>query len=203
MAYKENIEKIFLDDIREKKRTGNGVFSRTGKGVKHHMSGIKTPYDFMKAKERRKLNGEVVVSNMYTSILPRDEFKLKDLETQKNMMMKWRELYPNTQIREEMGLANKAFYDLVEALGLPKKPKGHGIRKGRATEPKQVQALVATPQQDEPPKIKPILISNGLHLEYNGEYSADELIKIFTKLQLLVENEENKFTVSISMTERT
>lgn len=203
MAYKENIEKIFLDDIREKKRTGNGVYSRTGKGVKHHMSGIKTPYDFMKAKERRKLNGEVVVTNMYTTILPRDEFKSKDLETQRNMMSKWRELYPNTQIRQEMGLANKAFYDLVDALGLPKKPKGQGIRAGRVKKPTELQALVAAPQQDEPPRIKPILISNGLHLEYNGEYNSEELIKIFTKLQLLVENEENKFNLSISLTERT
>ena len=86
-------ERMFHDDIQDKKRAGRGVFSRVGKGVKHTIRGVKTPYDFMSTKERKKLNSEVREFNMYENILTREEFETKDRETQRAMLIKWRELY--------------------------------------------------------------------------------------------------------------
>jgi hypothetical protein len=60
---------------------------------------------------------------------------------------------------------------------------------------KEVKDIVQTP-------IRPLLITKGMHLEYNGDYDAEQLSRIFTKLQLLTEGEENKFNLSISITER-
>jgi hypothetical protein len=208
MGYFENIERIFNDDIRDKKRTGNGAFHMRGKGVKHGMNGaLKTPYHYMKAKEKRQLNGEVKVFNMYETILTKEEFFLKDIETQKHMLARWREIYSNTIIKKEMGLHNAGFYNLVEKLGLPKKDRGGArdtkTRKSvvKTTVPME-QPLVEQTQHIEQPTIRPQIISNGLHLEYNGEYTADQLSKILTKLQLLTEGEENKFLFSLSITER-
>jgi hypothetical protein len=214
MKYSENIEKIFLDDVREKKRTGYGAFHKTGKGVKHRMNGIKTPYDFMKTKERRKLDGEVKVSNMYETILTKKEFDLKDEQTQKNMMTRWREIYPNKKIIEEMSVGGKkineqAFADLIHRLGCPPKKRGGkrvGSGKNSSNKAITVPNLIETPP---PPLFEAInpnpvrIITKGLQLEYNGDYTADELSKIFTKLQLLTEGEDCKFNLSIMITERT
>lgn len=46
-------ERMFQDEIREKKTIGRGVFSRRGKGVKHTIRGIKTPYDYLSTKEKK------------------------------------------------------------------------------------------------------------------------------------------------------
>ena len=71
-------ERMIHEDIREKKKAGRGVFSQKGRGVKHTMRGIKTPYDFMSTKEKKKLNSEVIRFNMYESILTKEEFDVKD-----------------------------------------------------------------------------------------------------------------------------
>jgi hypothetical protein len=64
--------------------------------------------------------------------------------------------------------------------------------------------------QNAPEIIDPIantqpmrILTQGLHLEYNGEFDAEQLSKIFTKLQLVTDGEENKFYLSISLTEKT
>jgi hypothetical protein len=72
--------------------------------------------------------------------------------------------------------------------------------------PQQEIALKEEPKnnytQQAPEVFKPMLITKGLHLEYNGDYTADQLTKIFTKLQVLTDGEENKFSLSISLSER-
>ena len=56
-----------------------------------------------------------------TTLIPFNEFNLKDTETQKALLTKWREVYDNASIRSELGISNKAFYDLVADLEIPKK----------------------------------------------------------------------------------
>ena len=60
------IERLFNEDVRDKRKTGSGSFHKRGKGVKHGISGaLRTPSYYMKPKEKKKLNGEVSVSFMY------------------------------------------------------------------------------------------------------------------------------------------
>ena len=52
----ENIERIFQDDIRDKRKAGSGAFHMRGKGVRHGFNGaLRTPSFFMKTKEKKKL----------------------------------------------------------------------------------------------------------------------------------------------------
>ena len=48
---------------------------------------------------------------------------------------------------------------------------------------------------------KPILLTKGLHLEYNGTYDVEALSKIFTKLQLIIDGDTNKYNISLSLSE--
>jgi hypothetical protein len=178
------------------------------------MSGaLRTPYHFMKTKEKRKLDGEVMVTNMYETIIPRDEFLLKDIDTQKMLMIRWRDLYSNGKIMEDMGITGSAsFHKIIKDLEIPKKTKwdrkGSEESKPRKAKTKSV-AVDPQPQtlftediiqpyvQQQP---TPIIIE-GLHIQYNGEFDAEQLNKMFTKLQLLTDGEEGKYRVSISLTE--
>lgn len=211
LAFHENIEKIFINDIREKKRAGSGAFHMRGKGVKHGFSGaLRTPYHYMSNREKKKLNGEVEVFNMYETIIPINEFELKDKETQKHMLTRWRELYDNDKIVSEMEIGKKIYYDLISDLEIPKKARG-GKRAGTGTRKKQQPKQQQTLLEFEEPKeiqakiekevVKTMLITKGLHLEYNGQYDVDALNRLFTKLQLLVDGESCKYNISLSLSE--
>jgi hypothetical protein len=222
------IERMFNEDVREKRKAGSGSFHKRGKGVKHGMSGaLKTPYHYMSAKEKKKLNGEVSVYSMYETIIPLKEFKLKDIETQKLLLTRWREIYENDIIKEEMGLNVKSYYDLVAELNLPKKPRGGNIMRAArdkkpkkeakiaissqmkfetpetpATTPQPVLQLAEPQVQEIQPQMQKIIIK-GLNLEYNGEYNAEDLAKIFTKLQLIIDGETNNYNLCLSLSEKT
>jgi hypothetical protein len=223
----QDIEKMLIEDMREKRKIGSGSFHKRGKGVKHGMSGaLRTPSYYMSNKEKKKLNGEVTVSNMYETLIPFKEFDLKDRETQKSILTKWRELHDNLTIRKGLGISNKAFYDLVAELEIPRKRR---IEPGRTkrNKPKQAKVQIAPKKslmetmqflgeerevlevkeevakevvKEEPP-VKSLLVTNGLHLEYNGSYQVEALSTLFTKLQLLLEGEPNKYRISLSLSE--
>lgn len=214
MTYKENIEKLFMEEVREKKKIGTGSFHMRGKGVKHGFNGaLRTPYHFMKTKERNKLNGEVEVYNMFTTIIPYKEFELKDAETQKELLVKWREVFDNDKIMKEMHITNKRYFDLVNDFQLPKKRRGGAVnvQKGKIKKATREKSLISNSLQfelSESPEITPEpqvqkIITKGLYLEYNGEYDAEALNRLFTKLQLVIDGELNKFNISLCLTEKT
>ena len=115
---------LFETEVREKKNQAYNNRAKTGaKGGSRSRKGMSTPYDFMSKSEKQKLNGEVEIFNMNTTILPIEEFKLKDEQMQRTMLTAWREIYDNMKIRTELGVSNKAFYDLVAELNIPKKTR--------------------------------------------------------------------------------
>jgi hypothetical protein len=226
MAYTENIEKLFLEDVREKKKAGRGAFHMRGKGIRHGSNkALRTPFHFMKNKEKKKLDGEVVSYNM-NSLMAYHDFEQKDFETKKMLMTNWRAMYQNNEIMDAFFDEGKgkrfnaqSFANLVNELGCPPKAKGGSksraytsrVGKGKVKKEDKVEEeskqLLAEfkdlAKENLPQEAKPMLITNGLHLEYNGDYDAESISKIFTKLQLLVEGEESKFKLSISLSERT
>jgi hypothetical protein len=217
----ENIEKLFREDIREKKKAGSGAFHMRGKGVRHGFNGaLRTPYHFMSNKEKKALNGEVEVYSMYETIIPMKEFELKEKEVQKSMLTRWRELYDNKKIVNELGITNVKFYSLVNELDLPKKtkktPRKGSAKKASSKEEKKSVAISAVSpvsyinDQKEENSLLTLLEEKvevvqeqpkGIHFAYNGDYHEEDLQKIFTKLQLLIDGESNKFNIKLSLTE--
>jgi hypothetical protein len=226
----QDIEKMLIEDMREKRKIGSGSFHKRGKGVKHGMSGaLRTPSYYMSNKEKKKLNGEVKVTNMYETLIPFKEFKLKDVETQKVLLTKWREIHDNLTIRKGLGISNKSFYDLVAELGIPRKTRVDS--EGSKRKPKQAKVSI-TPKKSlmetveflgverevlevkkevakeiakEVEKVEkentPVLVTTGMQLTYNKIYDEQELNNIFTKCQIMVEGENKKFHLTLSLTE--
>jgi hypothetical protein len=157
--------------------------------------------------------------NMYTTILNWTEWQTKDEETQKTLMTKWREIYPNSKIMDELGQGrpskfnSQSFADIVNGLGIPKKQRNNsGPRKAKAKKselPKMSLLEFAEVEPKEEVKqeiqetVQAQLITKGLHLEYNGQYDVESLNRLFTKLQLLIDGEPNKYRINLSLSEIT
>lgn len=217
---------IFEQEVRDKQRERFNLKAKTGaKGGSASRKGVRTTYDFLKPKEKKLLNGEVESYNMYTTILNWAEWQTKDKETQKNLLTKWREIYPNTKIMEELGQGreskfnSQSFADIVNDLGVPpkrkqissgeKKPRKAYTRKSKenAELPKMslLEFAEVEPKEEVKQEIQNVvqaqLITKGLHLEYNGNYDVEALNRLFTKLQLLIDGEPNKYQINLSLSE--
>lgn len=209
---------IFDLEVRDKKNQAYANKSKTGsKGGSSSRKGVRTAYDFMTKKEKKSLNGEVRVGNMYTTILNWQEWQTKDKETQKNLLTKWREVHSNGKIMEELGQGrdkkfnSQSYADLVNELGCPKKIRNNtGPRKAKAKTTVEIPKKSLLEFAEEPKQevqqaqiqnevVK--LLTRGLHLEYNGTYDVEALNRLFTKLQLLVDGEPSKYNISLSLSE--
>lgn len=223
---KMDFDKEFKNEVYEKKKLTYGHRAKTGGGRRASYRGVKTQYDFLSRKEREKLNSDVIVSNLNDIVLLKEEFDTLEQDRQRDLLIHWRELYDNKYIMDQMNIkGSNTFHRYVKELDLPKKARGgnrYTKRNGAATVKREKTPQISL-QFEEPPKhsitdtiqtalskmetvqqpIKSILQTvEGLHLEYNGIYDAEQLSKIFTKLQLITDGETCKFQLNISLSER-
>lgn len=137
------IEKMFQQDIREKKRTGSGAFHRTGKGAKHGIiGGMRTHADMLKGKAKREYTkpGELKVYNL-NDIISRQDFEAKTENEKKELLIRWRENYPNETILEKSGIPKKDYYDYVRKFGIKHNKGGNmGVNK-KTYSPEEIQAF--------------------------------------------------------------
>jgi hypothetical protein len=224
-------DSIFDLEIREKRAQAFLNKSKTGsRGGSKSRKGMRTPSDYMTKQEKKQLSGEVRAYNM-NSLMDWKSFNEKTTEDKRTLLTHWRNIYRNSEIMDALSegrgskLNSQSFADLVNGLGIPKKARVNtGERKTRQAKVKAKTVAIAEPEQKplgeamsllqlaetftqpkeiQTPQQAPQLITKGLHLEYNGLYDADTINKILTKLQLLVDGEQNKFNVSITLTEKT
>lgn len=220
-------EKEFKSEIYEKKKLTYGNRAKTSaSGRRASFRGVKTQYDFLSREEKEKLNSDVVVSNLNDIVIKKEQFDICSFEKQKELLTHWRELYENKYIMEQMGIkGTNTFHQYIKKLDIPKKPRG-GSRGNNGGRPKKAAAAITTMpvKKEEAPQIalqleeptiqepviensiqQPISVlqtNNGLSLEYNGIYDAEQLSKIFTKLQLITDGEECKYILNIKLTEK-
>ena len=111
------IDKLFRDEVAEKKRAGRGIFSRVSTRKGGTNQALRTPYLYMSNREKRNLNGEVEVFNM-NEILKWNEFNALKEDRQLELMKHWRVKYLTKEIKEGLGVSNYVFYKTLKRLGL-------------------------------------------------------------------------------------
>lgn len=121
----DDIERIFYDEVRDKKRTGRGAFNKRGKGVKHKINGVKFPSDFLSKKEKKQLNGEMVVVSGLGKLISLDELNQLGEEKQKEVLAHWRKIYSTKVIMEQLGIEQNAYYKILYKLGVIPKPASY------------------------------------------------------------------------------
>jgi len=191
------VEQIWQEDIKAKKQ--NSIFPTASK------KGMRTPYDYMTNKEKKNLNGKVEVTNMYDLLLNKEEFEAFPEAKQTEILTHWRTIYPNAKIMESLGIHSPGVLNaLIEKLNVPK--KNTWKRTKRTAKQKEVQAQIHSSAPVTSSHREKIEMDNfsidGFSINYHGSYTSEQLSKIWTKLQLLTDGEENSFTVSITVQEK-
>jgi hypothetical protein len=200
---KEEAENLFQQEINSKNKDRHNLRSKTGsKGSSKSRKGVRTTYDYLSNKERKKLSSDVSVRNLFDLLLTKAEFEGYPKEKQKEILLHWREIYPNSKIMEALEIKSQGtFNKFMDQLQIPKK---RVYKKREKPQPKkedhqdvEVFAAVAPSKKETS-----ISILDGLQLKYNGVYDSDQLERIFTKLQLIIQGEQEiKYQVSITLQE--
>jgi hypothetical protein len=184
------IERMLNEDIRDKKRTGNGIHHKTGS--RGYVGKMMFASDLMTARQKRHYtrSGECMSWNMKT-VLPKLEFDAYEVDQQREMLKAWRVNFANKEIMAKMGLTNAQYYKLLDVVGVPKDrqtagKKINGTRKAVAitSSPKVIELVEKKPTIQE--TTAPVF-TEGLNFNINGSYTSETLINWFTKLQMLVE----------------
>lgn len=203
MFYSE-AERVFHEDVREKRKAASGVHSKTGK--KGYVGKMLFPTDIMSRKDKYNYRkaGKIVSTNLYEEILTIDEFeKLEDFE-KRNRMQYWRNQYQAKDVKKGMGIGAKRYYEIISELGLPKGQRG--VRKGAqrtaatksaAITPKETAAPTITPE----PPVQEILV-NGIHFVYSGNFSATHIQNQLLKFASLLDGETDEFYVELKLMQK-
>lgn len=208
MFHKTEAEKVFFEDLREKKKAASGVHSKTGKNG--YTGTIRFPSDLMSRKEKYNYRkaGKVMTTNLFDEILTVEEFEALETYEKKNRLAYWRTQFQNKEILKQMGISNKKYYDIVQELELPKAPR---VNDGKPRKPRKAAVKTAavaevpaapaalTPEPQEP--VQEIII-DGLNLVYNGTFSAEQLQKSLSKFIALLEGETDQFFIELKLMQK-
>lgn len=219
--YYSEAEKVFQDEVREKKKAALGVHSKTGS--RGYVGKMRFPSDIMSRKDKYNYRraGKVMTSNLYEDILPIKEFEQLEIHEQKNRLQYWRNTYSNKEILAKMKIGNAYFYKLISKLDLPKASRVERTKPNKSkrtatataiTAPKktlleyaaiepQEKEIKALPEITPPKPIQEIMI-NGLHLIFNGTYSAEEIIRRLTKFELMLDGETDPFYIELKLVQK-
>lgn len=207
MLHKTEAEKLFLEDIREKKKAASGVHHKTGKNG--YTGTIRFPTDLMTRKEKynHRKAGKVMTTNLFDEILTKEEFEKLETYEKKNRLAYWRTQFQNKEIMKKMGLTNAQYYTIVGELDLPKAPRVNNDkpRKTRKAVTTKTAAIAETPAAAEPaaaPEPVQEIIIDGLDLVYNGTFSAEQLQKTMSKFIALLEGEEDQFYIELKLMQK-
>lgn len=134
-----DVEKLFYSDVKDKQRQKREIFQTKGQASKRKRK-VRTPYDYLSATEKRKLNSKVRRYSMYQSLMTLDELRRNPDYMQTMIVEKWRDVHTNDAISDALGIGKKAFYDLLEELNVKKKPRG-GATRGEGRKPVPVEGI--------------------------------------------------------------
>jgi hypothetical protein len=138
------VEKVFNEDVREKKISGRGIHNRALR-KKGFRGGVRFPSDSLKPSQIKKLSGEVRIYNMYDKVPPYSEFKSMADEERVVAMNHWiNEMHLTKEdILEGWGFTGKQhihyYFDNVRRLklyGLKVNTKNSKPKKQKSNQPK-------------------------------------------------------------------
>ncbi|AIY85283.1 hypothetical protein U729_3261 (plasmid) [Clostridium baratii str. Sullivan] len=141
-----DVERIFHMDVFEKKKSGRGVYNRASrKGFIR--GGVKTQYDFLSRSEKKLLNGEVIMSNVYDDIknIPSlVELEKKDPQAITSILKTIKAKHPVKKLTEHFGISMGKLYTLFNKYGVEYEIRSKKITPTAGTKnDKQVQTKLS------------------------------------------------------------
>ena len=217
------IEKLFIEEVREKKKAANGVHGKTG--LRGYVGKMLFPHDLLSRKEKSKYKkASKVMSYNFKQIMPLVDFQNLEKNVQKDLLEAWRKLFPVKEIKEKWSMNDHYFYKLLNDLGIAtqrtkrEKPKDRIKRVNAQADFAEVAAAIQEDPQplrtDRPaqlaaptpaPKVEILppreSFPVGLTVTYHGEYETQDAINRLMKIATLIEGEEKKYRITIKLEE--
>lgn len=149
-------EFIFYSDVREKKIISHSASKRASRRG-YIRGGMRTAYDFLTAKEKKGLNGEVKIMNIYDKYENLDNVpKFVDLkkmikegksEEVKNILIAAKRSNTSNSIRNAINCSSGSLYKLYENVGVPFERKPKTVNKSKKEKGNKKE--IATKIKDE------------------------------------------------------
>lgn len=181
------IERLFYDDIKGKKRIASGIHKRKGK--RGYVGKLYLTSDLLKGKAKKDYQNtsKVVAWNMYDEICSWEEFTVLPDEMKKKYLEEYRKRFTNRQVQDKWGLNDYEFYTkLIKRLGVKTNRSGRKV-KGKAVsiDNSQNEPVV----ESEPEQT----FSEGIQIKFSGLYNSDKIQNRLEKLALMLEDETSYF----------
>ncbi len=187
----ENIEVIFKQDIVEKAKTARGSRCRASR-KKGYKGNVKTPMDFMSRKEINKLNGKVVVYNMYDTVMEYEQFKALPESERKATLAGYLKRHSRKAIAEVEGWNLQKVHDNARKLGLSetRTPKTENVREevtmsneGKVAPDYEGMLKQARAENDKlRAELHKATVRSGFTMELDEEMTGDELATRLLKM---------------------
>lgn len=121
------IERMFNDEVRNKKKIGRGVYNRASRTGRVGLRGVKTASDYMTKKQIRQLSREIKMSNKYydlNNISSWDELQAsKDNDTLIDILKNLRNSYTNKELCSGLKISNNRLYKIFNKYDLTTRKK--------------------------------------------------------------------------------
>lgn len=190
----KDIERLFNEEIHEKKVNGYGVHNRAPRksGLRH---AVMTHVDMLTGKEKREYTkgGIIVESNLYDNIIPFEEFEKLPATTKKDIILRWdKNGFMPKQIKPIWGKSAWKYSQYRRELGLAR-----DIRRVRKNNDINInedsQQITITSVNEEKPL--PFIIS------INKDYTGADVSKKLLNLAAYFEKEDGKFKMEVKISE--
>lgn len=207
----DDIERMFNQEIRDKKRTATGIHHRASR--RGYTGTIRTQVDYLKGKAKKEYTkaGEIKVSNMYDKIenVPSiKELEEMDYNTAKAIVHKIREKHTTKELAgywkiSGYGLYNKIFTKY--GIDYKKGPRKAQEKAQDAKVTNQVEQLALTAAAQEPVKevIKEVekiveYTFTGFQMKFGGVYSGKQISeRLVNYIATLDQNSRYKMTFKV------
>lgn len=120
--------------------------------------------------------------------------------SKKKLLTDYRNHFSNKDILSVWNISPNTLYKLIGKLNLPKAPRTNNKK------PVKEKTITSIPVSAESPQPKvvqaePTYKENGFMLAFNGEQTAENIIKRLEKINVLLMEEEADFEISLSIKE--
>lgn len=187
MVSDSEVKEIFVEDVREKKKAGSGVYGRAGKGGRTR--NIRMPSDLLTGKEKSEYikGGEVKTTKMAIKVMPWEDFRAMNFQDQRKTLMFYRKKFTNESIRDTWGLSTYQYYTKL-------------MKKELGIIPNRKRKKMTLPDGTDSPKV--VVVHDGFTYSTQGIYSSDEIKTRLEKLVTLMEIETGEYEINLTLIEK-
>ena len=190
-------EKSFKEEVREKKRTGKGVRSKTGKQGRVR-GGVKTPADLLTGKDKKEYtqSSPVTTSNIYyDKIMSLQEFKQLPKNRKMLVLDAYRKRFSARELAKAWALAtpSSVYYYYRSYLSSPAEKTAEGAGKPSRDISSNDKASVENKAAGHP--------DSKCAFVMQGEYRASLLKGRFEGLARMMANDDSRYEVEVCVRE--